>query len=169
MKGYSYVLAILLLSCILSTGCMELGMSGFGWVFDVQEPLGSVCTSPAARLARSSAGLDLDHCFQQVAVNTGNIPLCDKVERGAPKTKCYLLIASRQNDLHICDQVPETNDFQAYLKVDCLWEVAIKNNNRDACIAMGTDKLSRMFVGEMSQQTCLARLASGQGVGVSTI
>lgn len=169
MKGYSYVLAILLLFCILSAGCMEWEMSGYSWTFDVQEPLGSVCTSPAAKLAKSSAGLDLDHCYQQVAVNTGNIPLCEKVERGAPKTKCYLLIASKQNDFGICDQVPLTDDFQAYLKIDCLWEVAIKNNNPAACRAMGNAKISRMFVGEMSQQTCLARLASGQGVGVSTI
>jgi hypothetical protein len=34
---------------------------------------------------------------------------------------------------------------------------------------MGNEKISRMFVGEMSQQTCLARLASGQGVGESTL
>jgi hypothetical protein len=26
-----------------------------------------------------------------------------------------------------------------------------------------------MFIGEMSRQTCLARLASGQGVGESTL
>jgi len=26
---------------------------------------------------------------------------------------------------------------------------------------MGTSKISRMFMGEMSQQTCLARLAGG--------
>jgi hypothetical protein len=47
--------------------------------------------------------------------------------------------------------------------------VAIKNNNPEACRQMGTSKISRMFIGEMSQKTCQARLASGQGVGESTL
>ncbi len=84
-------------------------------------------------------------------------------------TKCYLLIASKKNDPAICNEVPDTSDMQAYLKVDCLWEVAIKNNNPDACRKMGSERISRMFIGEESRETCLARLASGKGVGVSTV
>jgi hypothetical protein len=34
---------------------------------------------------------------------------------------------------------------------------------------MGNTRISRMIIGEESQQTCLARLASGQGVGESTL
>ena len=56
-----------------------------------------------------------------------------------------------------------TNDMQAYLKIDCLWEVAIRNNNPAACEAMGSQKISRMFIGEISQQTCLA--AAGERPG----
>lgn len=162
MKGYPYVLIILLLFLVSATGCMELMyMTGAGWISDVQEPLGSVCTSPSARLLKSS-GLDQDHCYQQVAVNTGNLPLCEKVDRDPPMTKCYMLIAARRNDPAVCDQVPPTSDPQAYLKIDCLWEVAMENNNNAACEAMGSQKISRMFIGEMSRQSCLARLASGQ-------
>lgn len=163
MKGYPYVLAILLLFCIFATGCSELmGITGMTpWAYDFQEPLGSVCTSPAAKLLKP-AGLDQDHCYQQVAVNTGSLSLCDKVDRDPPMTKCYMLIAAKQNDPTICDQVPQTNDPQAYLKIDCLWEVAMKNNNKAACEAMGGQRISRMFIGEMSRQTCLTRLESGQ-------
>ena len=160
MKGCSYALVILLLFCLLTAGCMELQYADLAWVFEPQEPLGSVCTSPAARLLKP-AGLDQDHCYQQVAVNTGNLPLCDKIRRGAPMTKCYMLIAAKQNDPALCSQIPTTSDPQAYLKIDCLWEVATVNNNPAACKAMGTSKISRMFMGEMSQQTCLARLAGG--------
>jgi hypothetical protein len=143
---------------------MELEMSGFGWIFDVQEPLGSVCTSPAAK-ALQPAGLDQDHCYQQVAVNTGSLSLCSRIKRGAPMTKCYMLIAAKQNDPSICDTIPLTSDPQAYLKIDCLWEVALEKNNPAACREMGTSKISRMFIGEMSQQTCLQRLAGGQTGG----
>jgi hypothetical protein len=166
MKGYSYALVILLLFSIFTAGCMELQWSGFAWVFEPQEPLGSVCTSPAAKLLKP-AGLDQDHCYQQVAVNTGALPLCDKIKRGAPMTKCYMLIAAKQNDPALCSQIPTTSDPQAYLKIDCLWEVATVNNNPAACREMGTSKISRMFIGEMSQQTCLQRLAGGQ-IGGST-
>jgi hypothetical protein len=65
--------------------------------------------------------------------------------------------------------MPSTSDPQAYLKIDCLWEVAIKNNNKAACQAMGSGKISRMVIGEMSRKTCLARLASGEGVGRTTL
>jgi hypothetical protein len=84
-------------------------------------------------------------------------------------TKCFVLIASKKNDPAICSTVPSTSDPQAYLKIDCLWEVAIRNNNQAACTAMGSQTISRMVIGEMSRKTCLARLASGQGVGESTL
>jgi hypothetical protein len=112
---------------------------------------------------------DPDHCIQFFAVQAGDTSQCPNIKRGAPMTKCYVLIASKKNDPEICNQVPETNDMQAYLKIDCLWEVAIKNNNADACRKMGSSKISRMIIGEESQQTCLARLASGRGVGESTV
>jgi hypothetical protein len=141
---------------------------------EIKNPFLSPCSSPAWKLVYmfvSNPGEEFnpDHCIQFVAVQTGDISQCPNIKRGAPMTKCYVLIASKKNDPGICDQVPLTKDFQAYLKIDCLWEVAIKNNNADACRKIGNARISRMIIGEESQQTCLARLASGQGVGESTL
>lgn len=143
-------------------------------VAGIKNPLLSPCSSPAWMLIYmfvSNPGEEFnpDHCIQFFAVQAGDTSQCPNIKRGAPMTKCYCLIASKKNDPSICDQVPSTSDPQAYLKIDCLWEVAIKNNNQAACTAMGTQKISRMFIGEMSQQTCIARLTSGQGVGESTL
>jgi hypothetical protein len=112
---------------------------------------------------------DRDHCYQAVAAEMGDTALCYTIKRGAPETKCFVMIAGNKNDPAICDTMPSTSDPQGYLKTDCLWEVAIRNDNQAACNAMGSKKISRMFIGEMSRQTCLARLASGQGVGESTL
>jgi len=140
----------------------------------LKNPLISPCSSPGWKLiymfvSNPGEEFSADHCIQFFAVQAGDTSQCSGIQRGAPMTKCYCLIASKKNDPSVCDQVPPTSDLQAYLKIDCLWEVAIKNNNPAACEAMGTEKISRMFIGEMSRQTCLARLASGQGVGESTL
>jgi hypothetical protein len=140
----------------------------------ISHPLTTACTSPAFTMYEqvtntNDKSKDLDHCIQFIAVQTGDTSQCANIQRGAPKTKCYCLIASNKNDIAICDEVPPTNDATAYLKVDCLWEVAIRNNNPAACEAMGSQKISRMFIGEISKKTCQQRLASGQGVGESTL
>jgi hypothetical protein len=185
MKRVPGVLVLLLVvtSVLVTSPVAAIQASGNGnplnsvldsTVEGIKNPLLSPCYSPAWKLVYrfvSNPGeeFDPDHCIQFFAVQAGDTTKCPNIKRGAPMTKCYCLIASKKNDPAICDQVPPTNDFQAYLKIDCLWEVAIKNNNRDACTAMGTEKISRMFIGEMSQKTCLARLAGGQGVGESTL
>jgi hypothetical protein len=186
MKGVSCVLILLLLvmTLILTAGCVDPGQKPgesspvnvilANAMIELKTPDMTMCTSPAWRLIHqwvSNPGqkFDPDHCYQYFAVLEGDTAKCYNVERGAPKTKCFVLIAGNKNDPAVCDQIPQTNDMQAYLEVDCLWEVAIKNNNKAACEAMGNQKISRMFVGEMSRQTCLARLASGQGVGGSTL
>jgi len=141
---------------------------------EMKNPLLSPCYSPVWRLiytfvSNPGEEFDPDHCIQFFAVQAGDTSQCPLIQRGAPMTKCYCLIASKKNDPSICDQVPPTSDLQAYLRVDCLWEVAIHNNNPAACTAMGSEKISRMFIGEMSQGTCRERLASGQGVGENTL
>lgn len=141
---------------------------------EMKNPLLSPCYSPAWRLiytfvSNPGEEFDPDHCIQFFAVQAGDTAQCTLITRDPPMTKCYCLIASKKNDPSICDQIPATSDLQAYLRVDCLWEVAIHDNNPAACTAMGSEKISRMFVGEMSQTTCRARLASGQGVGESTL
>lgn len=191
MKILPFLLLVLLVLAMLVTGSVESGMrppsdmkdagvldriiAELNWEINgLSHPLATACNSPAFTgyeifTASGDAAKDLDHCIQFVAVQAGDTAQCDGIERGAPKTKCYCLIASKKNDPSLCDQVPPTNDMQAYLPIDCLWEVAIKNNNPDACEAMGSKSISRMFIGEMSRQTCLQRLASGQGVGASTL
>ncbi|MFA5268671.1 MAG: hypothetical protein WC379_11925 [Methanoregula sp.] len=191
MKGFLSVLSVLLLvSAVLVTGSIQYGTrqssevssgifekiaSEFTWeIQGLTQPLSSACRSPAFNLYESfirpnEKSKDLDHCIQFVAVQTGDTSQCAGIKRGAPRTKCYCLIASNKNDLSICDQVPLTDDITAYYKQDCLWEVAIRNNNPAACEAMGSQKISRMLIGEISQQTCRQRLASGQGVGASTL
>lgn len=192
MKGLlSVLLLLLLVSAVLVTGSVQSGVKqpadmGNAGLFDrivtefqweingLTHPLTSTCRGPAFNIYETFIGSgekskDLDHCIQFVAVQTGDTSQCADIQRGAPKTKCYCLIASKKNDIGICDQVPMTNDMQAYLKIDCLWEVAIRNNNPAACEAIGSQKISRMFVGEISQQACKQRLKSGQGVGASTL
>jgi hypothetical protein len=185
MKGVSCVILLLILAGILvvTAGCVDPGRKeGESSPVNVilanamQEygtPDMSICKSPAWRFIYqwvSSPGqkFDPDHCYQYFAVLEGDTARCYAVERGAPKTKCFVMIAGNKNDPAICSGIPSTSDPQAYLKIDCLWEVAIKNNNPAACTAMGSSKISRMFIGEMSQQTCRARLASGQ-TGGSTL
>jgi hypothetical protein len=194
MKGVLWVAVIILLVVsVMVAGCFQLESqlrSGADnpdiisrgiaeGISEFNNPFTSPCESPGFRLISTAmtgdsdsgggSGKNTDHCYQAIAVNLGDTSKCDNIQRGAPKTKCYCLIASNKNDPTICDHVPSTSDPQAYLKIDCLWEVAIRNNNHDACTAMGSKKISRMFIGEMSQQTCLERLKSGQGVGRSTL
>ncbi|OPX62266.1 MULTISPECIES: hypothetical protein [unclassified Methanoregula] len=191
MKILPPLLLLLLVLAVLATGTIESGMrppsdmknagivdriiAELNWEINgLTRPFATACNSPVFSgyellMSSGESSKDLDHCIQFVAVQAGDTAQCEGIERGAPRTKCYCLIASKKNDPAICDQVPATDDMQAYLKIDCLWEVAIKNNNPAACDAMGNEKISRMFIGEMSRQTCRQRLASGQGVGESTL
>jgi len=172
------VTAVLLTSPVAAAQASGTGNSGNSFLditlWGIKNPLLSPCSSPAWKMiymfvSNPGEKFDPDHCIQFFAVQAGDTLQCPNIKRGAPMTKCYVLIASKKNDPDICNQVPQTNDMQAYLKVDCLWEVAIKNNNADACRMIGNARISRMIIGEESQQTCLARLASGRGVGESTL
>jgi hypothetical protein len=141
---------------------------------EMKDPVTTPCYSPGWMLiykfvSNPGEEFNADHCIQFFAVQAGDTSQCAGVKRGAPKTKCVAMIAGNKNDPAICNKMPSTSDPQAYLKIDCLWEVAIKNNNQAACNAIGSQKISRMFIGEMSKQTCLAKLASGDGVGRSTL
>jgi hypothetical protein len=177
----SALATLLLVSAVLAAGSIQSGTpltadSGGSDPFSriianiqggISHPLTSVCTSPAYKVYErvtnpGGESKDLDHCIQFFAVQAGDTSQCPNIRRGAPMTKCFLLIASKKNDPAICDQIPLTNDVQAYMKNDCLWEVAIQNNNPAACEAMGDKKISRMLIGEISRQTCQARLVSGQ-------
>ena len=185
MKSIFCMLALLLLAApVMAEISFDLNLpSGSGdpissitdaATTEIQNPTLSPCISPAWKLVSAfiiNHGEEFDpaHCYQFFAVQAGDISQCSLIQRDPPKTKCFTMIAGNKNDAGICDQMPSTSDPQAYLKIDCLWEVAIKNNNKAACQAMGSGKISRMVIGEMSRQTCLARLKSGDGVGRTTL
>jgi len=132
---------------------------------------GSICTSPVFKIgsmlllsdsdAVKNGKVDPDHCYQAVAGYLGDTSLCNSIQRGAPMTKCYLLIAEKTGDSSICQQIPPTTDIQGYLPIDCQWSVAMKTKDPAVCKEMGEKKISRMFVGEMSQKTCLEKVAGG--------
>jgi len=183
MKRLSRMLILLLfLSAVLAAVPAASASSGNGdpistvidsTTAELNNPLLSACSSPAWKLIYTnlvSPGEDFnaDHCIQFVAVRTADTSLCSEIQRDPPKTKCFAMIAGNTNDPSVCNDMPSSSDPQAYLKTDCLWEVAIKNDNKAACNAINR-KISRMIVGEMSKQTCLARLASGEGVGETTL
>jgi len=130
-------------------------------------PAGSVCSSPAFKLAMKfttadadAASGDTDHCYQAIAVNLGDLSMCNNIQRGAPMTKCYMMIAANKGDSSICHQIPDTPDPQAYLTADCLMEVARKTRDPAVCAELKKVSINRMFIGEISQQSCLQQLAN---------
>lgn len=175
------LLILLLLLAVLAAGPAAASSGGdnaldviiAAFNAEMKTPVLTPCDSPAWKMIYTNVvspgeDFDADHCIQFVAVRAADTSLCSGIKRGAPKTKCFALIAGNTNNPAICNKMPSTSDPQAYLKIDCLWEVAIKNDNKAACNAINR-KISRMIIGEMSKQTCLARLASGQGVGETTL
>lgn len=183
MKYLSRPLILLLLLAVLAAVPAASASSGDDNALDViitafnaelKTPAVTPCDSPAWKLIYTNVvspgeEFDADHCIQFVAVRTVDTTLCNRIGRDPPKTKCFAMIAGNTNNPSVCNKMPSSDDPQAYLKIDCLWEVAVKNNNEAACNAIGSKKISRMIVGEMSKQACLAKLASGDGVGESTL
>jgi hypothetical protein len=132
-------------------------------------PVASVCTSPGFKLAAKvieqdpdAVSGDTDHCYQAVAVNMGDLSLCNSIQRGAPMTKCYQMIAVKKGDASICQVIPSTSDPGQYLPLDCLMEVARSTGDPSVCGLMGNASISRMFIGEISQKSCLQQLAVGR-------
>jgi hypothetical protein len=136
-------------------------------------PAGSVCSSPAFKLAskivardadagEGGGGIDTDHCYQAIAVNLGDTSLCQNINRPAPRSKCYLLIAERQGSTDACFLMPEVlESMDSYAQIECIQSVAIKTGNSRFCDEMGIRNLSRMFTGEVSKTACYQRVASG--------
>jgi len=142
-------------------------------------PAGSVCTSPAFLLASEvvaghaeagdgGGGIDTDHCYQAIAVNLGDASLCQNINRPAPRSKCYLLIAEKAGSTVFCNLMPENlESMDSYAQIECIQSVAIKTGDSRLCDEMGIRNLSRMFTGEVSRQACYQRVASGSSTGGS--
>jgi hypothetical protein len=142
-------------------------------------PAGSICTSPAFRLASkvmardadaggSGGGIDPDHCYQAIAVNMGDTSLCQHINRPAPRSKCYLLIAERQGSTDSCFLMPEVlESMDSYSQIECIQSVAIKTGDSRFCDEMGIRNISRMFTGTVSREVCYQRVAGSPGAGGS--
>jgi hypothetical protein len=135
-------------------------------------PAGSVCSSPAFKLASKvvardadtgeGGGIDPDHCYQAIAVNLGDTSLCQNINRPAPRSKCYLLIAEKQGSTDACFLMPEVlESMDSYAQIECIQSVAIRTGNGRFCDEMGIRNISRMFTGEVSKEACYQRVASG--------
>jgi hypothetical protein len=143
-------------------------------------PAGSICSSPAFKLAskvvardadagEGGGGIDPDHCYQAVAVNLGDTSLCQNINRPAPRSKCYLLIAERQGSTDACFLMPEVlESMDSYAQIECIQSVAIKTGDSRICDEMGIRNISRMFTGEVSKTACYQRVASGSSTGGSS-
>jgi hypothetical protein len=111
--------------------------------------------------AKTGGVIDPDHCYQAVAVNLGDTALCEQIGRSPPRTKCYLLIAERTGSSAPCSMIPEQlTSMEDYTQAECLYGLAVKTKNPQFCKEMGVRNISRMFIGEISQATCLARVYS---------
>lgn len=177
MKGCFSVLALLLLlMCILSSGCFEIQLMGLGWILEPEDPAESACNSPAVRVVNAVTDtgdggkglIDQDHCYQGIAVNLRDTELCKKIARAAPRSKCYVLIADKFGDPSVCSLMPATlESMDSYSQMECLQTVAIKMGDRSICDAIGNRKINRMIAGEISKEACYRHVASGDMSGRS--
>ena len=118
MKRVPLVLVLLLVAMsVLVTGPVAAQASGNGnsgnsfldiALAGIKNPLISPCSSPGWKLiymfvSNPGEEFNADHCIQFFAVQAGDTTQCPNIQRGAPMTKCYCLIASKKNDPSICD------------------------------------------------------------------
>jgi hypothetical protein len=82
--------------------------------------------SAGASACAALSGKDQDHCYQGIAVKTGNTDLCAYIQAAdfkqygskPPKDKCYLMIAENTGDKSICDKI--VGGTMSYTKAECL-------------------------------------------------
>jgi hypothetical protein len=118
--------------------------------------------------AKTGGVIDPDHCYQAVAVNLGDTSLCQQIKRPAPRSKCYLLIAEKYGNPQVCSLMPSSlESMDSYSQIECIDSVAVKTGDRSICDEIGTRKISRMFIGEISKTTCYQHVANGRSGGSS--
>ncbi len=88
-----------------------------------------------------------DHCYQNAAVQGGDISTCDKIKgsdfessgSNPPRDKCFLRIAENTGDLSACDKIE--GGAYSYTKEECLLNTSVKFNNPSGCLLLtGSDK-----------------------------
>jgi hypothetical protein len=148
-----FSLSILVFALFLSMGCVDLFDEG---VDEVVSGMGE--TACDAENLEELTGSDRDHCYQQLAIKSGNPELCAKVERNAPETKCYLLIAEAKKDPYICLSI-DTRDNDAYTQAECFQKVAVASKDVSVCDMMGDQRAStNLGMNTYSKEDCYAAL-----------
>ena len=105
--------------------------------------IGSGCTliiDAAETACGALSGDDRDHCLQKLAVTSGNLKLCEKIEGAGPATKCLALVAKDTGVLVGCEKMEDEKwyrDPEAYHRQDCVMLVAINGKSPDLCRSLG--------------------------------
>ncbi len=88
---------------------------------------------------------DSDHCYQQMAVQSGNANTCEKIKgesfegQNPPKDKCYLMSAVSQGDYNLCGKIK--GGLVSYSKDQCLLEVAIGKKDPEGCQKLPSEEM----------------------------
>lgn len=81
------------------------------------------------------------HCYQEKAEEDGDAEVCSYignekakelwVKSNPPKDKCYIMVAKKNGDFSVCDNVKGWE--MSYSKEDCIFEVINENGDIDGC------------------------------------
>jgi hypothetical protein len=107
-----------------------------------------------------AAGIDRDHCIQNAAIRKSDPDLCKDIEYPPPRTKCVMLIAEKEGNKAICEQMEDHPGPGEYSRLECLQRVAVKTGDSSVCDLMGTATVSYMFTGEVSKATCYEKVGT---------
>lgn len=108
-------------------------------------------------------GNEADHCYQDAAIRMSNPEVCEDVQRAAPKSKCYLLVAEKTGDLETCEDI--TPGFATYDKQQCYQLIAIQTQNASICNMMGNYQHygNDISPGGISKDICLEEVEAESG------
>ena len=77
-------------------------------------------------------GDDLDHCYQEWAVEDGDVKICERINSGRfileeiqpPRDKCLSMVAVKLCDPNVCDLIGENDEF--FTAVKCMQAISRK-------------------------------------------
>jgi len=70
----------------------------------------------------------LAFCYSSIAIQTGEIELCEKIEKEEGRGLCFSLIARGKGSPEICDKISDS-----FAKDTCLFDVAFATSQREIC------------------------------------
>ena len=144
--GATFFLIIAVVLAMLAAGCAE--------------------TAGDAVCANMPAGDARDHCYQQVAVQSGDVGFCNLIEEAGPASKCYIYLAEKDsNYCSMMEKMPWYGRQGAYDVATCYYHVAQITKFGDYCVkeslindqGWGND----LAPGGASADRCLASLGCG--------